>query len=91
VDRTHQILETAGEAGTIRDILVPLPAPAVQPATAGPSRGGGPGGDRVARYAKRFAPSGPSERGRGVGNGNGNGGGNGQSSAGPAVEKLLDL
>jgi hypothetical protein len=84
VDRTHQILETAGEAGTIRDILVPLPTPTPQPA-AGPLRGGGPGGDRVARYAKRFAPSGPSERGRGVGNGNG------QSSAGPAVEKLLDL
>lgn len=91
MDRTHQILENAGEAATIRDILIPLPAPVQQAAVAGPSRGSGTGGDRVARYAKRFAASRGSGRGRGIGNGNGNGNGQGESSAGPAVEKLLDI
>jgi hypothetical protein len=92
VDRTHQLLQDAGEAATINELLIPPPAPPIDPRLTRPPGGGGGrgGGDRLQRYANRMYGS--RGRGRGGGttqvDGHSQEQGNGQEVA---VEKLLDV
>ena len=103
VDRTYKLLQEAGEAATLNDLLIPPPAPVAKlpPPPKGPGAG-----DRVERYAKRMFGSrgrgkgGPStetraESGARNGSGNGPSGSNGKGNETMAskrpVEKLLDI
>jgi hypothetical protein len=99
VDRTHNLLQTKGEAATINDLLVPPPV--VEQKLPGPPKGA-EGGGRVERYAKRMygsrgrgrgGASAESRNGNAIGNGNGKGNGNGSGPSGsnPPVDKLLDI